>query len=95
VEHNAGEMNCPAPLAFFSIGAVVDFVFGLVKWHSVIAGIVAIVSGLPRRVCSLFASEHLGRATTILARPAARDKVRRRWRNIVIAQIDQMVKTRN
>jgi len=26
---------------------VVDFVFGLVKWHSVGAGIVAIVCGLP------------------------------------------------
>jgi len=47
VEHNAGEMNRPSPLAFFSICAVVDFVFGLVKWHSVVAGIVAIVCGLP------------------------------------------------
>ena len=47
VEHNAGEMNRPTPLAFFSICAVVDFVFGLVKWHSVVAGIVAIVCGLP------------------------------------------------
>ena len=36
-------MNRPTPLAFFSIGAVVDFVFGLVKWHSVVAGIVALV----------------------------------------------------
>jgi hypothetical protein len=47
MEHNAGEMNRPTPLAFFSICAVVDFVFGLVKWHSVIAGIVAIICGLP------------------------------------------------
>jgi hypothetical protein len=47
VEHNAGEMNRPTPLAFFSIGAAVDFVFGLLKWHSVVAGIVAIVCGLP------------------------------------------------
>jgi hypothetical protein len=38
-----GEMNRRTPLAFFSICAVVDFVFGLVKWHSVVAGIVAIV----------------------------------------------------
>ncbi len=29
------------PFAFFSLGAVVDFVFGLVKWHSVVAGIVS------------------------------------------------------
>lgn len=26
---------------------MVDFVFGLVKWHSVVAGIVAIAGGLP------------------------------------------------
>jgi hypothetical protein len=47
VEHNAGEMNRPTPLTFFSIGAVVDFVFGLLKWHSVVAGIVAVFCGLP------------------------------------------------
>jgi hypothetical protein len=47
VEHNADEMNRPTPLAFFSICAVVDFVYGLVKWHSVVAGIVAIVCGIP------------------------------------------------
>lgn len=40
-------MKHPTPLVFFSIGAAVDFVFGCVKWHSVIAGIVAIVCGLP------------------------------------------------
>jgi hypothetical protein len=34
-------------LLSFSICAVVDFVFGLVKWHSVVTGIVAIVCGLP------------------------------------------------
>jgi hypothetical protein len=37
VEHNGGEMNRPTPLVFFSICAVVDFVFGYMKWHSVIA----------------------------------------------------------
>jgi hypothetical protein len=36
------EMNRPIPFVFFSICAVVDFVFGLLKWHSVVAGIVAI-----------------------------------------------------
>jgi hypothetical protein len=41
-----GAMNRPTTLVFFSIGAVVDFVFGLVKWHSVVAGIVAIFCGL-------------------------------------------------
>jgi len=40
-------MNRPTPLVFFSICAVVDFVFGYMNWHSVIAGIVAIVCGLP------------------------------------------------
>jgi hypothetical protein len=50
VEHNAGEMNRPTPLVFFSICGVVDFVFGLVKWHLVVAGIVAIVCGLPLTV---------------------------------------------
>ena len=41
-------MNRPTPLTFFSICAVVDFVFGLVKFHSVVGGgIVAIVCGLP------------------------------------------------
>jgi hypothetical protein len=40
-------MNRPTPLVFFSICAVVDFVWGGIKWHSVIAGIVAIVCGLP------------------------------------------------
>src|SRR5690349_4627749 len=37
----------PTSLAFFSICAVVDFVFGFVKWQSAVAGIVAIVCGLP------------------------------------------------
>lgn len=41
------KMNRPTPLAFFSIGAVVDFAFGCIKWHSVFAGVVAIVCGLP------------------------------------------------
>jgi hypothetical protein len=40
-------MDRPTPLAFFSICAAVDFAFGYLKWHSVIAGIVAIVCGLP------------------------------------------------
>ena len=31
-----GQMNPRTPLAFFSICAVVDFVFGLVKFHSVV-----------------------------------------------------------
>jgi len=47
VEHNTGEMNGPTPVGFFSICAVVDFLFGLVKWYSVLAGIVAVVCGLP------------------------------------------------
>ena len=41
-----GEMNRPTPLLFLSIGAVIDFAFGCVKWHAVFAGVVAIVCGL-------------------------------------------------
>jgi len=40
-------MNRTSPLVFFSIGDMVDFVFGLVKWHSILAGTIAIVCGLP------------------------------------------------
>jgi len=40
-------MSRPSAIVFFSIGAVVDFVFGLVRWHSILAGIVGIVCGLP------------------------------------------------
>ncbi len=40
-------MNRRTPLVFFSTCAVVDFVFGFVKWRSFVAGIVAIVCGLP------------------------------------------------
>jgi hypothetical protein len=47
LEHNADEMNRPTPLFFFSICAVVDFAFGYIKWHTVGAGVVAVVCGLP------------------------------------------------
>jgi len=47
LEHNAGEMSRTSPLFFFSICAVVDFTFGYIKWHTVGAGVVAIVCGLP------------------------------------------------
>jgi hypothetical protein len=40
-------MNRLSPLFFFSICAVIDFVWGCIKWHSVAAGHVAIVGGLP------------------------------------------------
>jgi len=40
-------MQCPTTLVFFSICAVVDFAWGCIKWHSVVAGVVAIVCGLP------------------------------------------------
>ena len=42
-----GEMNRPTPLVFFSICAVVDFVFGCIKWHSFVGGIGAVIGGLP------------------------------------------------
>jgi hypothetical protein len=40
-------MKHPTALAFFSICAVIDFVFGWIKWNLVVAGVVAIVCGLP------------------------------------------------
>jgi hypothetical protein len=40
------EMKHPTVL-FFSMCAVVDFAFGCIKWHSVVAGLVAIFGGLP------------------------------------------------
>jgi hypothetical protein len=45
-----GAMNRRTPLAFVSIGAVADFAVGLVRWHSVLAGVVAVVCGLPLTV---------------------------------------------
>jgi hypothetical protein len=56
-------MNHPTPLAFFSICAVVDFVFGYIKWHTVGAGAVAIVCGLPLIALLFLGLRHLGRAT--------------------------------
>jgi len=40
-------MNRPSALVFFSIGAVVDVVFGLVNGHSFATGVIAIICGLP------------------------------------------------
>lgn len=40
-------MSRPSGLVFFSIGAAVDFVFGLLKWRSIVARIVGIICGLP------------------------------------------------
>ena len=40
-------MKRPTPLVFFSICAVVDFVFGCVKGRSIGSGVLAIVFGLP------------------------------------------------
>jgi hypothetical protein len=40
-------MSRPTPLVFFSICSVVDFVFGCMRWHSVYAGLGAILGGLP------------------------------------------------
>ncbi len=62
VEHNAGEMNRPTPLVFFSICALIDFVFGLVKWHSVAAGIVGMVCGSPLTALLFFVFKALRRA---------------------------------
>jgi hypothetical protein len=37
----------PQSATLLSICAVIDFVWGCIKWHSVAAGLVAIVGGLP------------------------------------------------
>jgi len=47
-------MNRPSPLFFFSICAVIDFAWGCSKWHSVVAGFVSIVGGLPLTVLLFF-----------------------------------------
>jgi hypothetical protein len=52
--HNGRRMNRPSPLLFFSICAVIDFVWGCIKWHSVVAGFVSIVGGLPLTVLLFF-----------------------------------------
>jgi hypothetical protein len=56
-------MNRPSPLVFLSICAVVDFVFGYIKWHTVAAGPVAVVGGLALTALLVWVSEHLGMAT--------------------------------
>jgi hypothetical protein len=55
-------MRRPTPLAFFSICAVVDFVFGCIKWHSVLSGVGAIVGGLPLMAVLFFSTGRYGRA---------------------------------
>ena len=80
-------MKRPTPLAFFSICAVVDFVFGLVKWHSVVAGIVAIVCGLPLTGLLFLGFRASRAATTTLVRSAPRDMRDDGWREIAIALI--------
>lgn len=55
VEHNASEMKRLSPWVFFSIGAVVDFVFAWVRWRSVAAGIVSIICGVPLTAVLFFA----------------------------------------
>ena len=41
------KMKRPTALVFFSICALVDFAFGCIRWHSFVAGVVAMVCGLP------------------------------------------------
>jgi hypothetical protein len=48
------DMNPRSPLIFFSICAVVDFVFGYAKWHTVLSGVGAIIGGLPLSVLLFF-----------------------------------------
>ena len=69
---NIREMNRPSPLIFFAICAVVDFVFGYIKWHTVGSGIVAIICGLPLTGFLFLCFIHLRKATTSLVLPVAR-----------------------
>jgi hypothetical protein len=57
-------MNRLSALAFFSSCAVVDFVWGCMKWHSVAAGAVAIVGGLPLTVVLYFVFKAFGKSKT-------------------------------
>jgi hypothetical protein len=56
-------MNRLSPLPFFSICAVIDFVWGCVKWHSVAAGFVAIVGGLPLTALLYFVFRAFGKGS--------------------------------
>jgi hypothetical protein len=56
-------MKRPTALVFFSICAVVDFALGCFKWHSVVAGVVAIVLGLPFNLFLFLIFRALGEAT--------------------------------
>jgi len=55
-------MNRLSPLLFFSICAVIDFVWGSIKCHSVTAGIVAIVCGLPLTAVLYFITHVSGKS---------------------------------
>jgi hypothetical protein len=63
VEDNVVQMKRPTALVFFSICAVVDFAIGCIKWHSVVAGVVAIVCGLPLTVLLFLVFRALGTGT--------------------------------
>lgn len=54
-------MNRPGPLFFFLICAVFDFVWGCLKWHSMAAGFVSIVGGLPLTAFLFFVFRAFGK----------------------------------
>jgi hypothetical protein len=56
-------MKSPTALVFFSICAVIDFALGCFKWHSVIAGVVTMVFGLPFNLFLFLVFRALGKAT--------------------------------
>ena len=58
--HNGHRMNRLSPMVFFALCAVFDFVWGYIKWHSAIAGLVAIVGGLPVTVFLFFVLRAFG-----------------------------------
>lgn len=62
----------PNGLVFFAICGMVDFIFGLVREHSVLAGVVFIICGLPLTAFFISFSELIAVATI----PAAKADVR-------------------
>jgi hypothetical protein len=53
-------LNRPSFLVFFSICAVVDFVFGFIKWHTLGSGVAAAFLGLPLTALLFFCFRAFG-----------------------------------
>lgn len=58
-------MNRLGPLLFFSLFAVIDCVWGCIKWHSFAAGLVDIIGGLPLTALLYFVLRAFGKGNDI------------------------------